>query len=220
VIPERPANLTLMVRIPGWAQGRPFPSDLYMYAGETRDRPVVRVNDEIVTSSPERGYIPVTRTWQKGDRVEVSLPMAVRRVLANSNIAADEGRVAVERGPFVYCAEWTDNNGYASNLVLDDAAVLAAEWVQYDFEEPITISETAVYWFDDTGEGECRVPVSWKAFYRSGESWVPVKTEGPFGVARDTFNTVQFAPVKTTALRLLIQMPESFSSGILEWKVK
>ena len=333
VIPERPANLTLMVRIPGWAQGRPFPSDLYMYAGETRDRPVVRVNDEIVTSNPERGYIPVTRTWQKGDRVEVSLPMAVRRVLANRNIAADEGRVAVERGPFVYCAEWTDNNGYASNLVLDDAAVLAAgarpgllngimvitgdataycyrngkvtgekqrltlipyyawahrgkgemvvwlarekgkarivpeptlasnakgsastgatdlefvhdlldqegsgdtssghlywppkkgaaEWVQYDFEKPITISETAVYWFADTGEGECRVPVSWKAFYRSGESWVPVKTEGPFGVAKDTFNTVQFAPVKTTALRLLIQMPDNFSSGILEWKVK
>jgi DUF1680 family protein len=48
--------------------------------------------------------------------------MAVRRVLANRNIAADKGRVAVERGPLVYCAEWTDNNGAGEQPRLDDAA--------------------------------------------------------------------------------------------------
>ena len=125
--PEKLSELTLMVRIPGWALGRPLPSTLYTYAGETNDGPVVRVNGEVVISKPERGYIPVTRKWQKEDEVEVSLPMPVRRVVANRNVEVDAGRVAVERGPLVYCAEWPDNNGYASNLVLDDATVLTVE---------------------------------------------------------------------------------------------
>ncbi len=127
VIPEKPANLTLMVRIPGWALGRPLPSDLYMYAGESSAGPVVRVNGEAMASKPQRGYVAITRTWQKDDKVEVSLPMPVRRVVANGKVEADIGRVAVERGPLVYCAEWPDNNGYASNLVLSDATALAAE---------------------------------------------------------------------------------------------
>ncbi|MBP1600323.1 MAG: hypothetical protein H6Q06_474, partial [Acidobacteria bacterium] len=127
VIPERPSNLTLMVRMPGWALGRPLPSSLYTYSGETSERPVVRVNGDVVASDPGHGYIPITRTWQKEDNVEVTLPMPVRRVVADKHVKADSGRVAIERGPLVYCAEWPDNNGYVSNLVLDDTAVLTAE---------------------------------------------------------------------------------------------
>lgn len=127
VIPERPSNLTLMVRMPGWALGRPLPSSLYTYSGETSERPVVRVNGDVVTSEPGHGYIPIARTWQKEDKVEVTLPMPVRRVVADKHVKADSGRVAIERGPLVYCAEWPDNNGYVSNLVLDDTAVLTAE---------------------------------------------------------------------------------------------
>jgi hypothetical protein len=127
LIPEKPSNLTLMVRIPGWALGRPLPSNLYTYAGESSEGPVVRVNSEIVTAKPDHGYIPITRTWRQEDKVELSLAMPVRRVVADRKVKADAGRVAVERGPLVYCAEWPDNNGYASNLVLDDAAVLTAE---------------------------------------------------------------------------------------------
>jgi len=84
----------------------------------------------------------------------------------------------------------------------------------------VTLSETSVYWFDDTGEGECRVPVSWKAFYRAGDKWVPVKSAGLYGVEKDKYNTVRFAPVGTTGLRLEIQLPDRFSAGIHEWKVK
>lgn len=127
VIPERPSKLTLMVRVPGWAVGRPLPSTLYTYSGETSEGPVVRVNGEVVASRPDHGYISIARTWQNEDRVEVSLPMPVRRVVADRNVKADSGRVAIERGPLVYCAEWPDNNGHTSNLVLDDAAVLTAE---------------------------------------------------------------------------------------------
>jgi len=127
VEPEKASAFTLMVRIPSWAEGKPLPSDLYYYAGESPEKPAVHVNGEVVVLNVEKGYVPVSRTWQKGDVVEISLPMAVRRVLANDNLKSDSGRVAVERGPLVYCAEWTDNGGYASNLVLDDNAVLTAE---------------------------------------------------------------------------------------------
>ena len=94
------------------------------------------------------------------------------------------------------------------------------EWVQYDFEQPATISEVEVYWFDDTGRGECRVPESWQIFYRSGEAWMPVRNVDPYGVAKDTYNQVRFRPVRTSALRLLIQLQKDFSAGIHEWRVK
>ncbi len=127
VTPERPSNLTLMVRIPGWALGRPLPSSLYMYSGGTSEEAVVRVNGKAVTSRADHGYMPIARTWRKEDTVEVALPMPVRRVVADRSVKADAGRVAIERGPLVYCAEWPDNNGYASNIVLDDGAVLTSE---------------------------------------------------------------------------------------------
>jgi hypothetical protein len=82
------------------------------------------------------------------------------------------------------------------------------------------VSEISVYWFDDTGEGECRVPQSWKALFKAGNTWVPVKNLKPYGVEKDTYNTVRFAPVRTSAMRLEIQLPEKFSAGIHEWKVK
>ena len=70
---------------------------------------------------------PSTATWKKGDVVEVHLPMPVQRVLANEKVKADIGRVAVERGPLVYCTEWPDNDGLPSSLVLEDSAPLTAE---------------------------------------------------------------------------------------------
>jgi hypothetical protein len=95
-----------------------------------------------------------------------------------------------------------------------------AEWVQYDLASPATIAELAVYWFDDTGVGECRVPASWKAFYRSSGEWVPAKAVDPYGVERDKYNVVRISPVKTDAVRLEIQLPEKFSTGIHEWRIK
>jgi hypothetical protein len=314
--------------------GNPMPGDLYRYAGETTERPAVKVNGASVPLNLEKGYVPIRRAWSEvGDEVDITLPMPVRRVIAHLNIKDDIGRVALERGPLVYCAEFADNNGFTSNLVLEDQAPLAAEtrtgppgpmtvitgpgisyrakggkvlaeaqkitfipyyswayrgkgemsvwvarekdkaraipeptlaskakasasegakglpaihdlfepensndhshgylhwwpkkgtseWVEYEFEKPATISETSVYWFDDTGEGECRVPASWKAFAKAGDKWLPMKNVRAYGVAKDAYNTVRFVPVTTTGLRLEIQLPEKFSAGIQEWKVK
>jgi len=94
------------------------------------------------------------------------------------------------------------------------------EWVQRDFDEAKEYTETAVYWFDDTAVGQCRVPQSWQLLYLDGEDWKPVDAKGAYGVKRDCFNTVKFKPVTTTALRIEVQLQPKFSGGILEWKVK
>jgi len=77
----------------------------------------------------------------------------------------------------------------------------------------------AVYWFDDTGEGECRVPASWKLYYKKGSEWVEVKSKGTYGVEKDKYNVVKFSPVTTTALKLELKMQKDFSAGLQEWKV-
>ncbi len=94
------------------------------------------------------------------------------------------------------------------------------EWVACRFPEPQVVSEVAVYWFDDTGFGQCRVPASWHVEWYDGQTWQPVKAKGPYAVQRDRFNRVEFEPVKTTGLRLVVQLQENFSAGILECQIK
>jgi hypothetical protein len=94
------------------------------------------------------------------------------------------------------------------------------EWVQYEFERPASVSAVEVYWFDDTGQGECRVPGSWQLFSRQGENWVPVRATDAYGVEKDMFNRVRFRPVQTRALRLEVQSQKDWSAGIHEWKVE
>ena len=93
------------------------------------------------------------------------------------------------------------------------------EWVQYDFAKPKKISRTEVYWFDDTGNGQCRVPESWRLLYNSGDVWMPIGAAADFRVNKDAWNRVEFPAVETTALRIEVQLAHEFSGGILEWKV-
>jgi DUF1680 family protein len=121
---ERPEELALHVRVPGWARGRPVPSDLYGYV-DTTDTPfALAVNGKPVKADLVRGFAVVRRTWHPGDSLELNLSMPVRRVLSHENVEANAGRVALERGPVVYCAEAVDNGGQVFNLVLPDDAPL------------------------------------------------------------------------------------------------
>jgi hypothetical protein len=95
-----------------------------------------------------------------------------------------------------------------------------AEWVQYDFRQPAKISAVEVYWFDDTGHGECRVPAGCTVEYKSGNNWKPVTGASNAGTKPDTFNKITFTPVQTTALRLHVQLQNGMSGGILEWKAE
>ena len=111
-------NSELYIRVPGWCVGRPVPSDLYAHTvpGTLEDF-TVKVNGAPVEVSPVKGYCRIRRGWKKGDTVEVVMNMPVRRVKAHDAVTQDRGRLAVERGPVVYCAEGFDNGG----KVLDKA---------------------------------------------------------------------------------------------------
>ena len=95
-----------------------------------------------------------------------------------------------------------------------------SEWVQYDFDKAYTISSAKVYFFDDGPFGGCRVPESWKLLYKEQDKWIPVENTSAYTTKKDCFNQVTFKPVKATALRLQLQLPQDNSSGILEWSVK
>lgn len=94
------------------------------------------------------------------------------------------------------------------------------EWVQYDFDEEYTISESSVYWFDDGPSGGCRIPASWKILYKEGDNWVPVKNLTPYEISKDKYNGIKFEPLKTKALRIGVQLPADFATGLHEWSVK
>ena len=336
VAPDQTAALTIHVRIPGWARNEPVPSDLYRSTDRNTEPVVLKVNGKAAPAAPDKGYVNLTRTWKKGDTIELAMPMPVRRVQANDHVAADRGRVAVQRGPIVYAAEWVDNpNGKVRNLLLPDTAKLTAEYrpallngvevvtgkaialaydaqgqvvkheqdltmipyyawanrgrgqmtvwmpnieatarplpyptmvttakvgvsgrpqqrnvdvikdgeipiasndhasyfdwypargnketVDYTFAQAAKVAECGLYWFDDTGQGSVRVPASWRLLYKDGDQWKPVETQEPFGVAKDKFNSVKFAPVTTTALRVELQAQPNFSVGMQKWTVK
>ena len=94
------------------------------------------------------------------------------------------------------------------------------EWVQYDFPSAKDVSAVEVYWFDDIGVGQCRLPKDWRVLYQDGGQWKPVSNVTVDPVTKDKWNAAKFTPVKTTALRLEINLQPGFSGGILEWKVK
>jgi hypothetical protein len=91
------------------------------------------------------------------------------------------------------------------------------EWVQFEWDTAQPVSRVQVYWFDDTGRGECHVPKSWRLLYRDAAGgFQPVLARGPFGTAKDCFNIVEFESVSTTALRIEIELHEAWSAGIQE----
>ena len=331
---ERAGTFALNVRIPGWARNEPVPSDLYRFADGVKTSPTMTVNGAPVDVVPDKGYVRLARHWRAGDTVSLVLPMPVRRVVAHEHVEADRDRIALQRGPIVFAAEWPDNpGGRVRNLVIADdeplgsefrpdllggvavitgravayatsdtgarisatqpftaipyfawanrgpgemavwiarssasarptpaptlatnATVTASpsrrlprfvndgeeptssddptlyfdwwprkgttEWVEMTLAAKARVSEVEVYWFDDTGHGQVRVPASWRLLHKNGGHWLPVQTSDPYGVARDRYNRVRFAPVETQALRLEVTMQKDWSAGVQEWKVR
>lgn len=109
VSPENEATFSLLVRIPGWARNQPVPSDLYRYADRLDVPAPLKINGTPVEYTTEAGYAVLTRSWKKGDVVELDLPMEVRKVKSNEAVGTNKGLVALERGPVVYCVEGADN---------------------------------------------------------------------------------------------------------------
>jgi uncharacterized protein len=94
------------------------------------------------------------------------------------------------------------------------------EWAEMTFAKRATVSEVELYWFDDTGRGQVRVPGSWRLLYKDGAEWKPVNATAAYGVAKDGWNKVTFTPVTTDALRVEVTMQAQWSAGIQEWRVR
>jgi uncharacterized protein len=122
------AAFNLMIRIPGWVQNKAIPSDLYWFRNGAASQVTITLNGKPVEYTMENGYALLNRTWKKNDKVEVNLPMEVQRVMANANIKDNQGRVAIQRGPLMYCAEWPDNNGKTGNIILPANAAFSSEF--------------------------------------------------------------------------------------------
>ncbi|MDR3688697.1 MAG: glycoside hydrolase family 127 protein [Fimbriimonas sp.] len=111
VHPASPSRFGLNLRLPSWCL-----------------HPQIHVNGQRVAESVRlRGYASIVRKWEKGDEVELELPMPVQRMHADPRVDADRGRVALQRGPLVYCLEGVDNGGHLSGLLLPSSAFLADE---------------------------------------------------------------------------------------------
>jgi DUF1680 family protein len=128
--PEKSGPFTVKVRIPGWARGEAVPGDLYRFVDATPgDTARLRVNGNAEKVVLHEGYATITRSWRKGDTIDLSLPMPVQRVVANDKVSADAGRVALQRGPLVYCLEWPDSpDKHVRNVLLTNENKLKAEW--------------------------------------------------------------------------------------------
>lgn len=94
------------------------------------------------------------------------------------------------------------------------------EWVEYDFDKPTDIKGVDVYWFDDTGAGECRVPSSWSIQAEVDGLWIPAKVNAAPTCFLDAFNRVNFEPIKATKIRLNVLLQRNYSAGILEWRIR
>lgn len=123
VTPSAKAKFALQIRIPGWVTGEAVPGGLYVFQNGGKEQYEILLNGKAVQHTVNKGYAVIDREWKKGDKVELKLPMSIKRIESRKEVKQDEDRIALQRGPLVYCVEGADNNGQAWNMILpDDAA--------------------------------------------------------------------------------------------------
>ncbi len=158
-----------------------------------------------IAAIPVIGSGPDAREWEPP---KVS-PIHASHVFEGDSVeAVNDGRVPSSSGDRgIPRFTWWDHRG-------------TTEWIEWGFPKTRTVSATEVFWFDDTGRGQCRVPASWRVLYRVGEQWKPVEGAAAAGVELNKFNRVIFNAVECNGLRIEAQLKPGFSAGILEWKLE
>ncbi len=122
VNPGKEQKFTLKLRIPTWAGNQFVPGKLYRYTRPSGAWTLL-LNGKKIDPVIEKGFASVDRSWHKGDRIELRLPMEVKVNTCIEQVEANIGRVAVTRGPLVYCAEEVDNSGMVQRFFLQPDAV-------------------------------------------------------------------------------------------------
>jgi hypothetical protein len=149
ISPNISRKFTLCIRIPGWTHNQPVPGDLYRYLDTRDDKIQVLLNGKNVEYTMKNGYAVLNRNWNKGDEVQVALPMPVRRIIAHPAVKDDDGKIALEYGPLVYCFEGLDNENSVLNRILPDNADLSVEY-RPDLLGGVSVIKAVV---SDTSEG-------------------------------------------------------------------
>jgi DUF1680 family protein len=154
VQPDNKASFDVHIRIPGWVSGTEVPGGLYKFQNDSASQFTIKVNDKIVNYTMEKGYAVIGREWKKNDVVTVDFPMNIKRVVSRPEVKADQDRVALQRGPLIYCVEGADNNNTAWNIILPDNVELKPSEKNIMSENVIAIEGIApVLSIDENGTG-------------------------------------------------------------------
>jgi DUF1680 family protein len=181
VEPTQPAEFDLHIRIPGWCQGAPAPDDLYQVSNRPESGAAhLKISGKVVDHVEiVHGYATLHRRWKRGDVVQVNFDMPVQRVMANANVEADTGRVALMRGPIVYCFEGADNGAAVENIAIPPRTLFTAEYrsnllggvtvltgeamavfqTGKDHATPVPFKVTAMPYFANANRGTCPMQV-------------------------------------------------------------
>ena len=184
LLPVSPVSLAVKLRIPGWIRGQAIPSALYSFeksnSGST-PKVEILINDKPVAYKIEEGYAILSRTWHKGDRITMNLPMPVEKVEADSRLTDDRGKVAIQRGPLLYCAEWKDNSFKVSDLLLPENGSLLPK-KRPDLLDGVTVLTGQVYQKTAAPAQPKRMQVTLIPYYAWAnrgkgemEVWIPVE---------------------------------------------
>jgi DUF1680 family protein len=129
VNPESPGKFNMKIRIPGWTQNEALPGGLYKFTDHNSEQVILSVNGTECQRNLIDGYAVISRKWKSGDRVEINFPMPMRKVMADERVKDDRGKLAFQRGPVIYCAEWPENNtGNVLDLVVNKDALFTTEF--------------------------------------------------------------------------------------------
>ncbi|HNU42407.1 MAG TPA: glycoside hydrolase family 127 protein [Cyclobacteriaceae bacterium] len=151
--PKTKAKFKVSLRIPGWLKGEAVPGDLFMFENKTPGAFTILVNGKPVPYQMENGYAAITREWKKGDVIELNFPMEVKRLTSRTEVKQNEGRVALQRGPLVYCVEGADNGGHAWNFILPDNAPFTTQH-KNELLEGVTVIEFTAPTFQISPDGQ------------------------------------------------------------------
>jgi len=164
VDPESPSVFNLRIRIPGWSRSKAIPSDLYSFENLSSSKIEIKLNGKPLKYHIENGYAVVNRKWKKGDQVQMNLPMDVKKITANKALVDDRNKIALQRGPIIYSAEWKDNDGKVSDLMIPDNAIFKPQY-EKDILNGITVLKGEAIRSGDLKKGTKKVVLTAIPYY-------------------------------------------------------
>jgi len=142
--PVKKGKFKVYVRIPGWSKAQPVPGDSYFANFSViQSLTPIKINGKETSYQMENGYMIINREWNKGDVVEFEFNMNPHLLTSRKEIKQNDSRVAIERGPLVYCVEGADNNGKAWNIILPENTSFAFTELKV-LDEPVVALQASV----------------------------------------------------------------------------